>query len=165
MEIQHIPRVLKANNSIQKPAAFKNCLRAHRPGGTGHIIESFNLSIHTFLSKNIFHFQLNSEGKILVLLKSVHALPLIFTDRFLLLFFFFLCLGLHKGHWNGLSWFATAQRSKRGAIRVRDSEDEKASAWSAWPPSNFIQFHVLSPKHWAAMRQQVYCDCQLECTA
>lgn len=57
---------------------------------------------------------------------------------------FLLCLGLHRGHWNGLSVFVTAQHSKRGAIRVIDSEDEKASAWSAWPPSSFIQFHVLS---------------------
>lgn len=127
-------------------------------------ISSFNLSSYTFFSKNIFHFQLNSEGEILVLLKPVHALPLIFTETDFYSYFFLLCWGLHRRHWNGLSGFATAQHSKRGAIRVRDSEDEKVSAWSAWPPSNFIQFHVLSWKHLAVMRQQVCCDCRLQCT-
>lgn len=128
------------------------------------VIRSFNLSSYTFFSKNIFHFQLNSEGEILVLLKPVHALPLIFTETDFYSYFFLLCWGLHRRHWNGLSGFATAQHSKRGAIRVRDSEDEKVSAWSAWPPSNFIQFHVLSWKHLAVMRQQVCCDCHLQCS-
>lgn len=93
MEIQNVPNDLKGNNPFQKPAGFKNYHSVptdlEEPGMSLGLLTW--AVIPFFSKKNIFPFQLKSEGKILVLLKSVHASPLIFTqtDFYSYLFFFF----------------------------------------------------------------------------
>lgn len=93
---------------------------------------------YTFFTKTIFHSQLNTKRRILVLLKSVYTLPLIFRKADFYSYF--------EDHTEGteiITWVCYCTTSK-----VKNNSNCRFRRWkgnsqSVWPPCNFILFNAF----------------------